>query len=177
MRKDDCFELGHIIKPHGLEGRVWMHIDADDPFAYEELESVFLERKGELIPFFIEDIEVKGDKALVYFDEIRSVDEAMEINGSKVWLPLSVLPELGPDQYYFHELPGFTVEDEKHGPIGSVTEIISGAAQNLLRVIDPNNREILIPMVEEIILQVDKPNQLVKVNLPDGLLDLYLNEE
>jgi len=52
MRKDECYQLGHIVKTHGLKGMVNIELDVDQPDEYSELESVFLEQSGNLIPFF-----------------------------------------------------------------------------------------------------------------------------
>ena len=53
MRKDECYRLGHIVKTHGLKGAVTIELDVDYPEEYDEMESVFLEQSGNLIPFFI----------------------------------------------------------------------------------------------------------------------------
>ena len=53
MHKDECYQLGHIIKTHGLKGMVKIELDVDDPNNYSKLESVFVEKSGNLIPFFI----------------------------------------------------------------------------------------------------------------------------
>ncbi len=176
MRKDDCFELGHILKPHGLQGELWIMLDVDFPEDYEELESVFLEQSGNLIPFFIADLQIKGQRALVQFEDVESYDDAAELTGSKLYLPLSILPLLPDDQYYFHELVGMQVEDSVSGNIGIAREIASRAGQDLL-IVDKDGKEILIPMVDSILTKVDKKSKVIYVSLPDGLLDLYLSEE
>lgn len=176
MRKDDCFELGHILKPHGLQGELWIMLDVDFPEDYVELESVFLEQSGNLIPFFITDLQIKGQRALVQFDDVESYDDAAELTGSKLYLPLSILPPLPDDQYYFHELVGMQVEDSVDGNIGVAREIASRAGQDLL-IVDKDGKEILIPMVDSILTKVDKKSKVIYVSLPDGLLDLYLSEE
>ena len=53
MRKDECYQLGHIVKTHGLKGMVTIDLDVDQPDEYSELESVFLEQSGNLIPFLL----------------------------------------------------------------------------------------------------------------------------
>ncbi len=176
MRKDDCFELGHILKPHGLQGELWIMLDVDFPEDYVELESVFLDQSGNLIPFFIADLQIKGQRALVKFEDVESYDDAAELTGSKLYLPLSILPPLPDDQYYFHELVGMQVEDSVSGHIGIAREIASRAGQDLL-IVDKDGKEILIPMVDSILTKVDKKSKVIYVSLPDGLLDLYLSEE
>ena len=176
MRKDDCFELGHIIKPHGLQGELWIMLDVDYPEDYEELESVFIEQSGNLIPFFITDLHLKGERALVQFEDVDSYDDAAELTGSKLFLPLTILPPLPDDQYYFHELAGMRVEDSISGNIGIAKEVASRLGQDLL-IVEKDGKEILIPMVDSILTSVDKSAKIIHVSLPDGLLDIYLSEE
>lgn len=176
MRIDDCFELGHIIKPHGLHGEVWMLIDADFPEAYQDLESVFLEQKGELIPFFIESISIQGNKALTAFEEVEDVDQASALIGLKVWLPLSALPPLEEGQFYFHEIVDFEVEDESMGSIGKVKEINSASAQDIMVIAHPAGPEILIPLADELLRGVDRAARRLHIQAPEGLIQLYLDE-
>ncbi len=176
MRKDDCFEFGHIIKPHGLKGELWILLDVDFPDDYEELESVFLEQSGNLIPFFITDLHIKGERALIQFEDVDNYEAAAELTGSKLFLPLSILPLLPDDQYYFHELVGMQVEDDKNGNVGIAKEVASRAGQDLL-IVDKDGKEILIPMVDTILTSVHKSSKVIYVSLPDGLLDIYLSEE
>lgn len=176
MRIDECFELGHIIKPHGLNGEVWMLIDADFPEAYQNLESVFLEQKGELIPFFIESISIQGNKALTAFEDVDDVDQAAALIGIKAWLPLSTLPPLQDGQFYFHEILGFEVEDEEMGSIGKVKEINSASAQDIMVIEHPAGAEILIPLADELLRGVDRAARRVFIRAPEGLIQLYLDE-
>jgi 16S rRNA processing protein RimM len=176
MRIDDCYELGHIIKPHGLHGEVWMLIDADFPEAYQNLESVFLEKKGELIPFFIESISIQGNKALLALEDVEDVDQATAIIGYKAWLPLHFLPPLKEGQFYFHEILGFEVEDQIMGRIGKIREINSATAQEIMVIEHPDGPEILIPMADEILLELDRMARILRIKAPDGLIQLYLDE-
>ena len=68
MHKDECYQLGHIIKTHGLKGMVKIELDVDDPNNYSKLESVFVEKSGNLVPFFIKKILMSGTKTLIHFD-------------------------------------------------------------------------------------------------------------
>ncbi|MEP1035324.1 ribosome maturation factor RimM [Ekhidna sp.] len=171
MRQDDCYQLGEVIKTHGLSGEVNISLEVDFPDEYQNLESVFLEQQGKLIPFFIDTIQINKDKALVKFEDIDSIDEAKSIVKSKLYLPLSTLPELENGQYYFHDLVDCEVFEED-SKLGVVKEVIDLNGNQLL-VIDSNGKEILIPLKDEILTVVDIQAKKVTVSLPDGLLDVY----
>ncbi len=171
MRQSDCYQLGEVIKTHGLNGEVNVYLDVDFPDEYQNLESVFLEQQGKLIPFFIESIQISNKKALVQFEDINSIETAKPLIKSKIFLPLSQLPKLKDDQYYFHDLIECEVyEDSKK--LGLIKKVIDLSGNQLLSV-HLENKEILIPLKDEILINVDIPNKKVIVKLPEGLLDIY----
>ncbi len=175
MRVDDCYQLGYVIKTHGLRGEVQLFLDVDDPSEYTELESMFVMQKQALVPFFLEYIQVSGKKAIGKFEDIDSIESASELVACEIYLPLNNLPELEEGQYYFHQLVGMTMmEGDKE--IGKVLEVYEASAQNLISV-DHQGKEVLVPILDEIIQKVDREKKEVQVKLPEGLLDIYLEED
>ena len=76
MTKDNCFELGKITKTHGLKGEVVLWLDVDFPEDYEDLESILLEERGELVPYFMESYRLSGNRAIVKFEDIDTFEKA-----------------------------------------------------------------------------------------------------
>ncbi|MDF2156813.1 ribosome maturation factor RimM [Algoriphagus sp. CAU 1675] len=176
MNKDQCFQIGRIAKVHGLRGEVNVVLDVEYPEDYEHLEHLFLEQKGRLVPFFLEHFELQpGNRALAKFEELDSIEKVEPLVGSEIYLPLSELPELEEDQYYYHELIGFEVYDETKGLIGPVEVIYDLETQDLLGV-KHQGKEVLIPIQDGIIQKVDKAAKKVFCQLPEGLLDIYLED-
>ncbi|MEP0984845.1 ribosome maturation factor RimM [Ekhidna sp.] len=171
MKQDDCYQLGEVIKTHGLNGEVSISLEVDFPDEYQNLESVFLEQQGKLVPFFIDTLQINRDKALVKFEDIDSLDDAKAIVKSKLYLPLNSLPELESGQYYFHDLIGCMVF-EGDAELGQIKEVIDLNGNQLL-VVEAKEKEILIPLKDEILTHVDIPSKKVNVDLPDGLLNIY----
>ena len=176
MDLDSCYELGYISKPHGLNGDVSIVIDADIPENYKKLESVFIEIDNQLVPFFIKRVKLSGNKAILSLEESTHIDFAKKLKGSKLFLPLEFLPELDGDQFYFHELIGYHVEDSQLGAIGTITTIYDAGPQDLLAV-DHKGKEVLIPLNDETVVKVDNTNSIIQVSIPDGLLDIYLDDQ
>ena len=171
MKIDDCFELGYIVKTHGLKGQVQIQLDVDEPELYYEMESVFLEQSGNLVPFFFTEIQPQGDRLLASFEEFDSSDKSAALVGRKLFLPLQVLPDLGQDEYYYHELIGMEVY-QGDTPLGKVETIYQPSSQYLL-AITYNNQEVLIPIEDGIVLSVDKSARKIVVDLPEGYLEIY----
>lgn len=173
MVVDECFQLGYIIKPHGLKGEVDIFIDSDFPDNYRKLESVFVSVRDSLIPFFIESIQIRGQKAIVKFEDVDAVEKATELKSHTLHLPLTLLPSLSGNKFYFHEVLGYLVIDKTEGEIGLIKQIFNYPNQDFI-VIMKDEKEILIPINDEIISQVDRADQIIRVELPAGLLDIYL---
>jgi 16S rRNA processing protein RimM len=173
MKLDDCFELGYIVKTHGVKGQVVAFFDVDYPEDYEELESVLLLISGKLVPFFIERIEPQaGAKFILKFEDLNTIGEAEKLKSTTLYLPLSKLPELDEDQFYFHETVGYQVIDENLGELGTVKEFYEMPNQDLMAM-DYQGHEILIPVADDIILKTDKEAKKMFVNLPEGLVEVY----
>lgn len=175
MNIDACFRLGHIIKKHGLKGEVSIHLDVDYPEDYHEMESVFVEIDKQLVPFFIDRIQLNRDKGIVKFEDVDSVESAESILGKDLYLPLESLPELDEGQFYYHEVVGYMMIDEQDGEIGAIGQIYEFPSQDLFAV-DYQGKEMLVPVTDEIIQHVDHESQVIRVRLPDGLLDVYKEE-
>jgi 16S rRNA processing protein RimM len=95
MHIDDCFLLGHIVKTHGIKGQVVAFFDVDYPEDYDDLESVFLEQQGRLIPFFIDKMEpVQKGRFIITFEDIKTIEQAEKLRNVSLYLPLDELPEL-----------------------------------------------------------------------------------
>jgi len=176
MGIDECYQLGYVIKNHGLNGEVNVFLDVDFPEEYKELESVFVEIDNKLVPFFVNQIVIKGKKAKINFEDVDSLDAAHELKGKSLFLPLKSLPVLDATQFYYHQVIEYNIIDKEFGGFGSIADIVTSAHQDLL-VIEFNGKEVLVPINDEIIDRVDHKNNELYVNLPEGLLDIYLNDD
>ena len=176
MRKKDCFYLGKIAKKFSFKGEVLMYLDTDEPHLYENLESVFVERNKDLIPFFIEKSALhKNDFLRIKFEDIETEEDADQVMGCGVYLPLSMLPKLEGNKFYYHEIVGFKAVDERLGVIGIMQGVNDRNAQPLFEISN-GDKEILVPMVDHFIVAIDRENKQVILNTPPGLVDLYLED-
>ena len=175
MRKDKCFYLGKIVRKHSFKGEVVAKLDTDEPELYKNLESIFVELNNNLVPFFMEkSLLQKGNQLRIKFEEVDTERDAEAIMGAGLYLPLKFLPKLTGNKFYFHEVIGFTIEDENRGCIGEIIAINDTSAQSLF-IVNSEGKEIFIPMIDNFIKKVDRENSKIIVNTPEGLIDLYLN--
>lgn len=174
MRKEDCFYLGKIVRKHSFRGEVVIKLDTDEPHLYENMESVFVLHGTNLIPFFIEkSLLQKGNQLRTKFEGVDTEADADGIMKSGIYLPVTLLPKLTGDQFYYHEIIGFTLEDVNFGEVGKIIGINEKTAQPLFEV-DREGIDIFIPMIDNFIKKIDRENNKVIVETPEGLIDLYL---
>ena len=172
MRKEDCFYLGKIVKKYSFKGEVILKLDTDEPDIYENLDAVFLDLGKNLLPFFIKtSLLQKGNQLRIRFEDINNESDADGILKTDVYLPLNLLPKLIGDQFYFHEIIGFKLEDINYGEVGIITSINDKTAQDLF-VIEKETVEILIPMIDDFIKKIDRKNKKVIVETPEGLIEM-----
>ncbi|XOD67519.1 MAG: ribosome maturation factor RimM [Flavobacteriales bacterium Tduv] len=171
MQKHDCFYLGRVTRSHGIKGEWVIQLDTDEPEAYDQLDSVFVESEGMLVPFFLRSCQAfPKDRLLVEFDSSTNEED---FTGRALYLPLTSLPPLSGNRFYYHEVIGFQVEDLHRGPIG-IIKIINDTAPQALFEIDFKGKKILIPVTDAFIKEVNRDKRSILVETPEGLIDLFL---
>lgn len=175
MTKEDCYVVGKLTKTHGLKGEMAIWLDVDYPEEYEDLESILVEMKGELIPYFVEEIQIRANKSIIKFEDVDSIEAAQKLINCDLYLPNENLEELEDDQFYYHEIIGFDIVDEIQGKLGKVTAVYTAEAQDLIAM-NYQSQEILIPVSDEIVKTVDREKKELYTNLPEGLIEVYLDD-
>ncbi len=176
MRKEECFYLGKIVSKYSFKGEVFIKLDTDEPDLYENLESVFISLGNSLVPFFIRRSRLHRSNLLrIDFEEVGSEGEADRILGAEVYLPLDQLPALSGNKFYYHEVIGFRLMDKVYGDIGRIVSVNDSAAQALF-VAEKDGKQLLVPVSDEIITQIDRSQKTVFVTTPEGLVSLYLED-
>ena len=174
MTKDDCFFFGKITKTHGLKGELTIKLDVANPGDFKDLRYFLIEDRGNLIPYFIENQKINGDKMIVQLQDVKKVEQAVAFMGKAVFLPNELMPELDEDDFYFKEIVGFKMIDALKGEIGEISDVLEYPTQAVIQVMK-DGKEILIPIHDDIIQKVDKKAKTLTVKTPEGLIDMYLN--
>jgi 16S rRNA processing protein RimM len=173
MLLEDCFFLGTVVGKYSFKGEVLIKLDTDQPELYENIASLFIETQTGLAPYFVVKSGLhKSNLLRVTFEDVTDEAGADALLKKKVFLPLDMLPKLTGNQFYFHEIIGYAVIDKQHGDIGKVTGVNDSATQALLEI-EHKTSQVLLPIVDEIVLEVDRNNKQLHVQIPEGLLDIY----
>ncbi|MEQ8715666.1 MAG: ribosome maturation factor RimM [Cyclobacteriaceae bacterium] len=177
MKVDDCYQLGYLTKPHGLKGELIAFLDVDFPEEYENLESVLLLRQNELVPFFVTSCALQtGQKVRLVLEDVDTREAAELLVGSQLYLPLSALPNLTGNQFYYHEVVGFKLLDGAI-EVGVIDSIVSTGRQDLFSVKSPKDDEILVPITDEVIKELDRAGRRIITVLPEGLVDVFTSTD
>jgi 16S rRNA processing protein RimM len=171
MDIENCYKIGYVIKPHGLKGGVTVSLDADIPNDFSSLETVFLQEAHSLVPYFIESVSLKGNKAFVKFEDVNTPEAAEQISKHSMYLPKTERPKSARGEFYDDEIIGFIVEDVALGKLGPIQDVMT-AGPNRLLILDYNGQEVLIPINSPFIKSVNKGKKRISVELPDGFLDI-----
>ena len=173
MDTSDYYYLGYVVKTIGNKGVLRIQLETDNPQYYQNLSEVSVAIKNQLINYPIEKITITEDKANIAFKNIDDSIIAKMLHGCSLYLPLASLPKLSGNKFYFHEVTGFQVYDQNHGLIGIVQTIIDQTSQAILQI-DFESKEILIPITDEIIKNVDRVKKRMDIRAPEGLVELYM---
>jgi len=170
---EDYFYLGKITKKFGLRGELVVYLDTDEPEKYHTLESVFFDLDGEPIPFFVKEIKIKNNNQLIILFQNIDNDSSLQYVNTDLYLPLSALPKLSGNKFYYHEIKGFTIIDENKGNIGICTDVLDYTRQSIMQISNDKG-EILIPIVDNFIKNVDREKRSIEITTPPELIDLYI---
>lgn len=174
MKKDELFQLGKIVRTFGSKGEVVFQADPEILSRIKKLESVFLSINENLVPFFIELLQPRPKGlAIVKFIDIDSSEDASHLAGCEIYIPWAMMPKQKGTKLYSIEIEGFSVIDAIRGETGTVRTVLEMPQQALL-AIDFEGKEILIPIVDEIVKKIDRKTKTIHIEAPEGLIELYL---
>lgn len=168
---------GNIIKVHGLKGEMMVQAFSDDLSEYKTLESVFVEIRQKQIPFFISSFAMSTQKrCIISFDDINTLEQAKALVGCDLYIPLERVAEGDESRMYYQSVVGYKVFDQKLGELGVISDFFQKTGQDLL-MMEYKGVEVLIPVNEHIVIAIYADKQEVETCLPEGLLEVYVNND
>jgi 16S rRNA processing protein RimM len=174
MKKEKCFYLGKIVKKYSFKGEILAKLDTDQPQLYENIETLFLDINNRLIPYFVMVSRLhKSNLLRLKLEDVNTESEADELLRKEVYLPLDLLPKLNGKAFYYHEVIGFEIWDKAHGKVGILKGVNDQSAQALFEI-ERHGLEILIPIHDEFIMNINRNKKIINVKTPPGLIDLYI---
>jgi len=165
--------VGKVVNTHGIRGelKVWPHTDF--PSVRFKKGSRLLLRSpetGETIPVVVEGAREQKSLFLLKFKGYDDINQVEKYKGWELKVGAEERVPLEEGEYYVRDIVGCTVVTEEGQELGTITEVLYPGANDVWVVKRPNGKELLLPVIGEVVLEVDVPARLVTVRLMEGLL-------
>ncbi len=171
-------KVGRLLKTFGIDGQLRCQIDDRFIKLIKKNRYVWVEMDGLMVPLLVSKF-VAQYKPLIYFADVSNERHAKILSGHWIFLnredyPNEPWPAIKPEGTVYHFLIDFSVNFASHQTTGTITKIVQYPAQEIafVQLTDPVEKELLVPLVEEFIMEIDEKKRIIYFNVPDGLLDL-----
>ena len=168
----DLLEVGKIINTHGLKGEVKIATWTDSPDVFEDLEYVIIKSKKGDITLNIKGVKYQKNNIIVKFRELERIEDAEPLKNSVLYVPREMLGELPEGVYYIADLIGLEVFDDEGHKIGVIADVFSTGANDIYDIKREGQKNLLLPVIDDVVLDVDIEGGKVTVHIMEGLLDL-----
>lgn len=163
--------VGEVLTTHGVQGELKVLPLTDDPSRWEELTRVFGRTAEVTLELHVENVRYFKQFVIVKFREIADLSTAESLRGSRLWIPKSERKTLPPDRFYTDDLLQMDVFDDAGRLLGKIEQVMVTGANDVFVVKDEGEREILLPALKSVVLQVDLAGKRMTVRIPPGLLE------
>lgn len=170
--------VGGVVKPHGIRGEFCIKSHADSPSLFGRVAALFLQEESKLPqPFVVRAWREHKGLVLLTLKGVDDRDKAEALRGRTVLVLEEDLPELDEGEHYLYQMIDCRVVLADGTPVGVLTGFYETAEQDTWVIMNDADVEILLPAVPEFVLDVDLDGEVITIDPPEGLLDLYLNSE
>lgn len=167
---NDFLRVGVITSTHGIRGEVKVFPTTDDVNRFKTLKQVILDTGKEYLDLEIEGVKFFKQYAILKFKGIDNINDIEKYKGKDLLVTRDNAVKLEEDEYFIFDILGSKVISDEGNELGELTEVLTTAANDVYVVKTKEGKEILIPSIEECILDVDTENKEIKVHLLPGLL-------
>jgi 16S rRNA processing protein RimM len=170
---DDLVAVAKAVRTRGLRGELVADLLTDFPERFEGLEAVIgVAPDGKRLPLALENHFLQEKRIVLKFAGYDSIEAATALIGFEFAVPEADAVDLEEDEFFDWELEGCTVESVDGKVIGTVREVMHTGGVELLVVNNGTRTDSLIPLAEEICIEIDIENRRIRVDPPEGLLEL-----
>ena len=168
---EELVAIARLVKTRGIRGELVADILTDFPDRFEELETITaVLPDGNRKELKIEKFWFQKDRIILKFENFDLIEQSETLINAEICVPESEAVELEEDEFYDWQLVGCAVETIEGEKIGTVREVMrTGGTENL--AVANDSKDYLIPFAETICVEVDTENNLIRVDLPEGLLE------
>lgn len=168
---EDLFRVGVISSTHGIRGEVKVYPTTDDLRRFDYLKEVILDTGKEHITLNVIGVKYFKNMAILKFKEFDNINQVIPYKGMDLLVTRENAIPLKEGEYYIADIIGSSVITDEGETLGILTDVLQTGANDVYIVKRDNGREVLLPSIDECILDRDIENKIVKVHIMKGLLD------
>jgi 16S rRNA processing protein RimM len=167
MDEPDHLVVGRIVRPHGIRGELIVEPYSETIRSLEAGSVVFI--KSPENPYTILALRNHRNRLILRIEGCEDREAAEGFRGTELQIPTPDTEPLPEGVYYRWQILGLTVKEDTGRLLGTVAEILETGANDVYIVRGDDTREILVPAIKDVILEVDLERGQILVQLPDGL--------
>lgn len=165
-------EVGKIVNTHGLRGEVKVVAWTDYPEDFENIEYVYVKNKTADEKLHISSIKYQKNNLIIKFSEIKDINKAEKYKNLTLYAEREMLGELPEGVYYIADLIGAEVLDEKGEKLGVIADVFNTGANDIYDVKRDGKKNILIPVIDDVVKEIDIDRKIVRIEMMEGLDEL-----
>lgn len=167
---EEYLEIGQIVNTNGLKGNLKIRPLTDDITRFKDLESVYIQKGKELLEFKIQEVKYIKNMVILKLEGIDDINEAEKYRNFYIKINRKDAVELPDDSYFIVDILNCEVFTEENEDLGKVVDVLSTRSNDVYVVKNRDNKEILLPAIEDVIKYVDIPNKKITIHLMEGLI-------
>jgi 16S rRNA processing protein RimM len=172
LSRNNLERIGFVNKASGFKGLLSCIIESGKPEIVAKKKFLFILQEGLPVPYAIEEAEVNGQEVFIKFEDIDTEEQARQLSRKDIFIE-KTSKRKKTEVVTWTDLAGFMAIDETHGEIGVIEEVVEYPMQFIAKC-TVKGKEVLFPLNEEIVTDIDMDERKIMLELPEGLIDIYL---
>lgn len=169
---DKLVTVGKVVNSHGIRGELKIVPETDFPERFDVGNSlIIVDSQNKQTPVTVKTSRLHKNVFIVLFDQFSNINDVEKYKGSLLKIEAKNQKPLEEGEYYYHEIIGCKVVTEEEQELGLVSEVLTPGANDVWVVSLPKGKQLLLPVIDDVILNVDIPNKTIRIHLMEGLLE------
>lgn len=168
---EELFRVGVISNTHGIRGEVKVYPTTDNVRRFDDLKEVILDTGKEQLNLHVTSVKYFKNMVILKFKEFDNINDIIPYKGMDLLVTRENAIPLEDGEYYIADIIGSKVITDEDKILGTLTDVLQTGANDVYVVKTKDGKEVLLPSIEECILDRDIENKIVKVHIMKGLLN------
>ncbi|MDQ0914205.1 ribosome maturation factor RimM [Paenibacillus sp. V4I5] len=164
--------VGRIVNSHGIRGELKVVPETDFPERFDKGNAlIIVDSQNKQTPVTVQTSRLHKNMFILQFDQFSNINDVEKFKGSLLKIEAKEQQPLEEGEYYYHEIIGCKVVTEEGQEFGLVSEVLTPGANDVWVVSLPKGKQLLLPVIDDVILDVDIANKTIRIHLMEGLME------